>query len=45
MLLGAKEIDADTFTETMSVIVKHRTDMDVVADRVGLKLRSPADVA
>jgi hypothetical protein len=28
----------------MSVIVKHRTDMDVVAERVGLKLRSPADV-
>ena len=27
-----------TFTETMSVIVKHRTDMDVVAERVGLKL-------
>jgi hypothetical protein len=27
------------------VIVKHRTDMDVVADRVGLKLRSSADVA
>src|SRR5277367_65821 len=45
LLLGVKDIDADTFTETMSVIVKHRTDMDVVADRVGLKLRSPADVA
>jgi hypothetical protein len=30
--------------ETMSVIVKHRTDMDVVADRVGLKLSAPADV-
>jgi MoxR-like ATPase len=45
LLLGAKEIDADVFTETMSVIVKHRTDMDVVADRVGLKLRAPADVA
>ena len=30
--------------ETMSVIVKHRTDMDVVADRVGLKLSTPADV-
>ena len=44
LLLGASEIDADTFTETMSVIVKHRTDMDVVAERVGLKLRSPADV-
>ena len=45
LLLGVREIDADTFNETMSVIVKHRTDMDVVAERVGLKLRSPADVA
>jgi MoxR-like ATPase len=42
LLLGVEEIDADTFTETMSVIVKHRADMDVVAERVGLKLRSPA---
>ncbi len=38
LLLGAKDIDADTFKETMSVIVKHRTDMDIVAERVGLKL-------
>jgi MoxR-like ATPase len=38
LLLGAKDIDADTLTETMSVIVKHRTDMDIVAERVGLKL-------
>jgi len=45
LLLGVREIDADTFNETMSVIVKHRTDMDVVADRVGLKLSAPADVA
>ena len=45
LLLGVDEIDAETFAETMSVIVKHRTDMDVVAERVGLKLRSPADVA
>ena len=45
LLLGAEDIDAETFAETMSVIVKHRTDMDVVADRVGLKLSSPADVA
>jgi MoxR-like ATPase len=44
MLLGAKDIDSATFMETMSVIVKHRTDMDVVADRVGLKLSTPADV-
>jgi MoxR-like ATPase len=38
LLLGAKDIDASTFNETMSVIVKHRTDMDIVAERVGLKL-------
>jgi MoxR-like ATPase len=38
LLLGAKDIDSDTFIETMSVIVKHRSDMDVVAERVGLKL-------
>jgi MoxR-like ATPase len=46
LLLGVEDIDSDTFMETMSVIVKHRTDMDVVADRVGLKLSSAAaDVA
>jgi MoxR-like ATPase len=38
MLLGAEDIDGDTFRETMSVIVKHRTDLDVVAARVGVKL-------
>jgi MoxR-like ATPase len=45
LLLGARDIDADTFHETMSVIVKHRTDMDVVGERIGLKLSVPADVA
>jgi MoxR-like ATPase len=45
LLLGVEDIDAQTFSETMSVIVKHRTDMDVVAERVGLKLAAPADVA
>jgi MoxR-like ATPase len=45
LLLGVDEIGADVFSETMSVIVKHRTDMDVVAERVGLKLSAPADVA
>jgi hypothetical protein len=44
LLLGAQDIDADTFAETMSVIVKHRTDMDVVGERIGLKLSAPADV-
>ncbi len=38
LLLGVRDIDAKTFNDTMSVIVKHRTDMDVVAERVGLKL-------
>ena len=38
ILLGAQDIDSDTFAATMSVIVKHRTDLDAVAARVGLKL-------
>jgi MoxR-like ATPase len=45
LLLGAKDIDATTFNQTMSVIVKHRTDMDIVAERVGLKLAETADAA
>jgi MoxR-like ATPase len=43
LLLGVDDIDEETFTNTMSVIVKHRTDMDLVAERVGVKLRAPAD--
>ena len=42
LLLGAQEIDAETFRQTMSVIVKHRTDLDTVAARVGAKLRETA---
>jgi MoxR-like ATPase len=43
LLLGAQDIDATVFRETLSVIVKHRTDLDVVAERVGVKLgASPA---
>ena len=38
VLLGANDIDADVFRETMSVIVKHRSDLDTVAERVGMKL-------
>ena len=38
ILLGADDIDAQTFRDTMSVIVKHRTDLDIVAERVGVKL-------
>ena len=43
LLLGADDIDAQVFAETMSIIVKHRTDLDVVAERVGVKLARPAD--
>jgi MoxR-like ATPase len=42
ILLGASEIDDQTFRQTMSVIVKHRTDLDTVAARVGVKLERPA---
>ena len=38
LLLGADDLDAATFNETMSVIVKHRTDVELVAARVGLAL-------
>jgi hypothetical protein len=38
MLLGANDIDGKVFRETMSVIVKHRSDLDTVAERIGVKL-------
>ena len=38
LLLGADDLDEQTFRDTMSVIVKHRTDLDLVAERVGVKL-------
>jgi MoxR-like ATPase len=38
LLLGAQDIDTKVFNETMSIIVKHRTDLDIVAERVGVKL-------
>jgi MoxR-like ATPase len=41
LLLGADDIDSSVFERTMSIIVKHRTDIDLVADRVGVKLGGP----
>jgi MoxR-like ATPase len=38
LLMGAEDIDRETFTQSMSIIVKHRTDIDLVAERVGVKL-------
>jgi MoxR-like ATPase len=43
LLLGVRDIDEATFTETMSVIVKHRTDLDTVAARVGVQLVQASD--
>jgi MoxR-like ATPase len=41
LLLGAEDIDRSVFERTMSIIVKHRTDIDLVAERVGVKLGGP----
>jgi MoxR-like ATPase len=41
LLLGADDIDRSMFERTMSIIVKHRTDIDLVAERVGVKLGAP----
>jgi MoxR-like ATPase len=38
VVLGAADIDKSMFERTMSIIVKHRTDLDVVAERVGVRL-------
>jgi len=45
LLLGADDIDGEVFRATMSVIVKHRTDLDTVAERVGVRLGSLSDAA
>jgi MoxR-like ATPase len=45
LLLGADDIDGDVLRETMSVIVKHRTDLDTVAERVGVELGGLADAS
>src|SRR6185503_9951047 len=42
LLLGADDIDQQTFRDTMSIIVKHRTDLDTVAERVGVRLAAAA---
>jgi MoxR-like ATPase len=38
LLLGAEDVNEDVLKKTMSIIVKHRTDLDLVAERVGVKL-------
>jgi len=41
LLMGAEDIDREIFTQSMSILVKHRTDIDLVAERVGMKLADP----
>jgi len=41
LLMGAEDIDRETFEQSMSIIVKHRTDIELVAERVGVKLAEP----
>src|SRR5205807_2625300 len=38
LLMGAEDIDRETFEKSISILVKHRTDIDVVSERVGVKL-------
>jgi MoxR-like ATPase len=38
LLLGAEDVNQEVLEQTMSIIVKHRTDLDLVAERVGVKL-------
>lgn len=39
LLLGADQLDESVLERTMSIIVKHRSDIDLVAERVGVRLR------
>jgi MoxR-like ATPase len=41
LLLGADDIDDSVFERTMNIIVKHRSDIDLVAERIGVQLRTP----
>jgi MoxR-like ATPase len=43
LLLGADDIDREVFEKSISILVKHRTDIDVVSERVGVKLGEPSE--
>ena len=45
VLLGADDISSEVFGQTMSIIVKHRTDLELVAERVGVRLAPAASPA
>jgi len=39
VLMGADDIDEKVFRESLSIIIKHRTDLDLVADKIAPRLR------
>ena len=45
ILLGADDIDAKVFRESLSIIIKHRTDLELVAERIGPRLGRGKDAA
>jgi spermidine/putrescine-binding protein len=45
LLIGAEDIDRETFERSMNIIVKHRSDIDLVAERVAVKLEGAASGA
>jgi MoxR-like ATPase len=42
LLIGADQIDSATLRETLPVVLKHRTDLELVAERAGALLGEPA---
>ncbi|MSO41285.1 MAG: MoxR family ATPase [Solirubrobacterales bacterium] len=43
LLIGAEDIDRKTFEDSMSIIVKHRSDIDLVSERVTVKLSAGSE--
>jgi MoxR-like ATPase len=43
VLMGADDITPEVFRSTLSIIVKHRTDLDTVAERVGVRLGAASE--
>src|ERR1700710_502127 len=45
LLMGTEDIDRETLEQSMSIIIKHRTDIELVAERVGVKLAAASSPA
>lgn len=41
LLIGADDIDRETLEQSLSIIVKHRSDIEMIAERVAVKLSGP----